>query len=112
MKRFCAVLCLFAGSAAAQRYNRPPQGQIFERAQMDLSRAGQQSYDRRRIAKAQHEIGEFQRKLSYGRFSRRDLDRAIGATDDVVRRGAIPPQVRDIIYRDLEGMREFRAYAR
>ena len=79
---------------------------------MDLSRAGQHSYDRRRIAKAQREIGDFQRKLSYGRFSRRDLDRAIGATNDVVRKESIPPRDRDILYRDLEGMREFRAYAR
>ncbi len=112
MKRFCAALSMITGSAFAQPYGRPPQGQIFERTQMDLSRAGQHSYDRRRIAKAQREIGDFQRKLSYGRFSRRDLDRAIGATNDVVRKESIPPRDRDILYRDLEGMREFRAYAR
>ncbi len=112
MKKICAALCMFASFAVAQPYGRPPRGEVFERTQMDLARAGQHSYDRRRIAKAQREVGDFQRKLSYGRFSRRDLDRAIGATDDVVRRGSIPPADRDVLFRDLEGMRAFRAYAR
>jgi hypothetical protein len=112
MMRICALLCMFSGIVCAQRYGAPPRGEVFERAQMDLARAGEHSYDRRRIAKAQHEIAEFQRKLSYGRFSGRDLDRAIGATNDVVRRGSIPPVDRDILYRDVEGMRAFRQYAR
>ncbi len=117
MKRISLALVLLAGTLTAQpypgrRYGTPPRGEVFERAQFDLSRAAQRSYDRRRIEHAQHEIGEFQRKLSYGRFSNRDLDKAIGATDDVVRRGAIAPPDRDQIYRDLEGMRAFRAYAR
>jgi len=112
MKRICALLCMFSGIACAQRYGGPPRGEVFERAQIDLSRAGEHSYDRRRIAKAQREIGDFRRKLSYGRFSGRDLDKAIRATDDVVRRGSIPPADRDILYRDVEGMRAFRQYAR
>jgi len=112
MKKICSALCIFAGLAMAQPYGRPPRGEVFERTQIDLARAGQHSYDRRRIAKAQREVGDFQRKLSYGRFSHRDLDRAIGATDDVVRRASIPPADRDILFRDLEGMRAFRAYRR
>ena len=117
MKRISLALILLAGTVAAQpypdrRYGAPPRGEVFERAQADLSRAAQRSYDRRRIEHAQREIGNFQRKLSFGHFSNRDLDKAIGATDNVVRRGAIAPPDRDNIYRDLEGMRAFRAYAR
>ncbi len=118
MRRILLSFVLLAGTVSAQRYypdrhyDAPPRGEVFERAQFDLSRAAQRSYDRRRIAHAQHEIAEFQRKLNYGRFSNHDLDRAIGATDSVVRHGSIAPPDRDVLFRDLEGMRAFRAYAR
>ena len=117
MKRLSLALMLIAGTLTAQyypdrRYNGPPRGEVFDRAQSDLSRAAQHSYDRRRIEHAQREISNFQRKLSYGHFSSRDLDKAINATDDVFRRGAIAPPDRDNIYRDLENMRAFRANAR
>jgi len=112
LKRLCAGLCVLCGLACAQRYGELPRGEVFDRAQFDLSRAGQHSYDRRRIEHAQHEVGEFQRKLAYGRFSKHDLDRAISATDNVARRAAIAPRDRDILFRDVDGMRAFRAYAR
>ena len=118
MKHLLLGTLLLASVSFAQpynpdrRYGATPRGEVFERAQFDLSRAAEHSYDRRRIEKAQREIADFQRRLSFGRFSRRDLDRAIGATDDVVRRGSIAPRDRDILFRDLEGMRAFRAYAR
>lgn len=118
MKRLSVVFALIAGSLLAQpyypdrRYAGPPREEVFQRAQVDLSRAAQHSYDRRRIEHAQREISNFQRKLSYGHFSNRDLDKAIGATNDVAQRGAIAPPDRDTLFRDIADMRAFRAYAR
>lgn len=110
-------LLLFAinGSAQAQRnyqYRESAAGPI-DRLRRDLDRA-ESAYrvsggDHRRFDHARGSIADFDRKMSMGRFDRRELDRAIGDTQHVVDSNALSYRDRAALIDDLRRMRQFRA---
>jgi hypothetical protein len=86
---------------------------LIRSVQSDLSRAASHGYmsgrERSRLDQALRNLSDFDRDLSRGRFDRHDLDRAIDHIKDVVSHNRIDPRERDILYADLNRLRDFRA---
>jgi non-ribosomal peptide synthetase component F len=86
---------------------------LIRSVQSDLSRAASRGYmsgrERSRLDQALRNLADFDRDLSRGRFDRHDLDRAIDHVNDVVKSNRIDPREREILYADLNRLRDFRA---
>jgi hypothetical protein len=80
-----------------------------DRADSDSFRVGGGSGDHKRFNKVREELGEFQGKLSSGRFDRHELDDAIKNLQRVVNDNRLDYRDRDVLVGDLAQLREFRA---
>jgi hypothetical protein len=86
---------------------------VFDRVQRDLDRTAANPYlkpgARGHIDHARHEIWEFQKRWSSGRFNLGDLDGAIKAVGKVVNADSVDYRDRQSLQDDVNRMREFRA---
>jgi hypothetical protein len=121
---------MFGSAASAQDYGRygddrnsrgygrdrefgPRGGDIVDRALNDLQRAASTSFyarhDRGRFDHAMRELSKFQNKWSRGKFDNHALDEAISEMSHLSRSGELNPRVRDVMARDADELRAFRA---
>jgi len=97
------------------RYNnrsRGRQGDLFESVRMDLEQAAsQQSYrrDDNRLNSALDHLARFRDGMMRGEYRRGDLNKTIEQTPNAVRSSAVPPELRSVLYRDLDAMRDYRS---
>lgn len=92
--------------------SRARRGDVFESVQADLQQATQFSRrggDQNYFNSAFSHLDRFREGMARGEFRRGELDRVIEATQNVARRGGIPPELRSVLYRDVSMMREYRA---
>jgi hypothetical protein len=86
---------------------------VFDHVQRDLDRTSANPYlkpgARGHIDHARHEIWNFQKRWSNGRFDLGDLDGAIKAVNKVVNADSVDYRDRQTLQDDLFRMREFRA---
>jgi hypothetical protein len=88
-------------------------GGLIEQVQSHLDRAMSSNFypgdrERRRFDNAKRHLWEFQERLNQGRFDKDRLDQAIGDIQHLVDHTGLPYQARDVLYRDLSRLREFR----
>ena len=96
------------------RYNRSRgrQGDLFESVRMDLEQAAsRQSYrrDDNRLNSALDHLARFRDGMLRGEYRRGDLNKTIEQTQNAVRGSAVPPELRSVLYRDLDAMRDYRS---
>jgi hypothetical protein len=88
-------------------------GDIIGRTMSDLNRAGMwarhDKHDRKRVDHAQRELMKFQDKWARGKFDSHPLDEAIDEMKDLVGSNHVSPRDREMLMRDVEGLRAFRA---
>ena len=126
---FIAAACgVLASSAFAQSYGgyRDPYTRGGEysrgyganpvnRAMSDLQRAAASSYyarhQRGHFDHAMRELAKFENKFQRGRFDKHPLDEAIGELSHLSRSGDLDPRTCDILARDADELRAFRAGA-
>jgi hypothetical protein len=86
---------------------------IVDQVMNDLSRARSygrvDNHERKHFDNAQRDLGRFQQKWSRGDFDRGRLDSAIENISHVAQSNQVSPRDRDILYRDLTALRDFRA---
>ncbi len=83
---------------------------IIGQTMADLSRAS--AYNRREwkhFDHAQRELGKFQEKWARGHFDSHALDETIDELKHLAYSGRLNPRDREILGRDIEPLREFRA---
>jgi hypothetical protein len=84
---------------------------IFERVREDLEHVESETFygrDMYRLGQARRELDEMQAKLSAGRYDERELDDVIATLGNVVRDNRMSARDRDILFDDLERLRDFR----
>jgi hypothetical protein len=88
-------------------------GHFFERVREDLEHVQAVTFpgsnDQYRLWSTRHELDELQEKLSQGVYDERELDDVIGALQRVVRDNRLSRRDRDVLYDDLNRLRDFRA---
>ncbi|HXF25669.1 MAG TPA: hypothetical protein VN610_00265 [Bryobacteraceae bacterium] len=108
------VFVAFSVAAGAQDWHRGgyERGSVIDQVQQDLDRAQSRAasrHDAKRIDHARHELWDFERKSSQGRFDKGELDEAIGALQSVVDHNAMPYGERSRLQDDANRLRDFRA---
>jgi hypothetical protein len=98
------------------RYDRRSQnrrGDVFESVRQDLEQAASQySYrgsDERRFNSALDHLARFREAMIRGEYRKGDLDKTIQQTQEIARSGSIPPELRSMLYRDADMLRDYRA---
>jgi len=121
----CGVLALGL-PASAQNWNRDPynlqrgredfgrnQQFVVDRVLTDLNRtAGNFRLDgreRKHLDEVGRSLQEFQVRAARGKFDTGKLDRAISNLDRLARADRISGRDRDMLFRDLQDLRQFRA---
>ena len=120
-------LLLMTLTASGQWYPRPDyrytisqdgreareQSRVFDRAQGDLDQAHSVSLpftdDRNRIIAAQAQVGECQRLVASGEYSRRQLDEAIIAVQRVADMNRMSDRNRDSLRDDVRDMQQLQS---
>ena len=109
------VFVAFSVAAGAQEWRRGggyDGGSVTGRVQQDLDRAQSRAvsrHDASRIEHARHNLWDFERKASQGRFDKGELDEAIGSLQSVVNHNAMPYGERRRLQDDANQLRDFRA---
>lgn len=87
----------------------------IDRAFADLEQAASSTFyarhQRGHIDHALRELSKFQSKWSRGKFDRHALDEAIGEMSHIARSGEMHPRTREMLARDADELRAFRAGA-
>jgi hypothetical protein len=128
-----ATAGIFASAASAQDYGRygddrysrgysrdrefgNRRGDVVDRAFADLQRAASSSFyarhQRGHFDHAMRELSKFQNKWSRGKFDNHAIDEAIGEIAHLSRAGELNPRVRELMARDADELRAFRAGGR
>jgi hypothetical protein len=118
---FSIGLTLLAVSAFGQ-YDRPygdrdyarQDRSLFDKARMDLDRAGAYPYasraDRKRFDEARGKLFDFESRFDQGRYEKHELDEAIGRIRHVVESNSLDPRDRGALSDDLRRMRDYREF--
>ena len=92
-------------------YGAPPMS-IVGQTHADLEQAMTSGFlshgDRKTLQHAQKDLYDFERAWSRGRFSRHELDEAIGRIQSVADRGRLPYEARDMLQADANQLRDLR----
>jgi hypothetical protein len=86
---------------------------FFERIRQDVEHVQSITFpgtgDEHRVSRTLHELDELQGKLEAGRYDQGELDDVIAALQRVVHDNRLSPRDRDLLWDDLDRLREFRA---
>ena len=105
----------FGRNGVYGRYDRSPRarrGDLFETVRMDLEQAASQySYrgDDRYFNSAFDHLARFRDGMLRGEYRKGDLNKTIEQTQNIARGGSVPPELRAVLYRDLDAMRDYRS---
>lgn len=86
---------------------------LFESVRMDLEQAASQySYrgDDNHLNSALDHLARFRDGMLRGEYRRGDLNKTIEQTQNLARSGGIAPEMRPVLYRDLDAMRDYRSH--
>jgi hypothetical protein len=127
MLRIISTFAIVSGLAASafgqyQTYDRPygdrdsarQDRALFDRARMDLDRAGAYPYashaDRKRFDEARRELFDFASRFDQGRYEKHHLDEAIDHMQKVVSENSLDARDRGALSEDLRQMRDYREF--
>ena len=94
-------------------YARQDRG-LFDKARMDLDRAGAYPYasraDRKRFDEARSKLFDFESRFDQGRYEKHHLDEAIDHIQKVVSANSLDARDRGALSEDLRQMRDYREF--
>lgn len=118
-----AAALLFGTTTASAQYDRPygdrdnarqQDRAVFDRARVDLDRAGSYRYasrsDRKRFDEARRDLFDFSARFDQGRYEKRELNQAIDKLQRVVSQNSLDPRDRGALEDDLRRMRDYRTF--
>lgn len=91
---------------------RSRRGDLFETVRMDLEQAASQYSSRgddNHFNSALDHLARFRDGMLRGEYRKGDLNKTIQQTQEVARGGSVPPELRSVLYRDLNAMRDYRS---